>query len=292
MPRPKLIIAAILVAGVAHANPPYALTPQPVIESRQTVSAARAAANPTAAAEERPLGRPAQASTSSPSAPAGAAILSSDTFRSILALAGVVLLAVVAGSVLRSLAKRRGGLALSLGAGGRAPSGVLEVLGRYPVGGGVTLVLLKLDRRVLLLSQSSRALRGGGSAGFTTLCEIAEPDEVASILAKTRDDEELAQNKRFTSMLRDQSQAMESAERRAMIEAKPQAKPRPEPTSEETADALIERLRGQIPIVDLTSRVSNSTAAERRDWQAQQTSIRQRLAAARESASQTQRPRA
>jgi hypothetical protein len=291
MPRQKLIIAVLLVAGVAHANPPYALTQPPVIESRQTVSAARAAATPPAAAEERPLGRPAQTATASPPSPTASSILSSNTLQSILALGGVVLLAVIAGSVLRSFAKRRGGLALSLGAGGRAPSGVLEVLGRYPVGGGVTLVLLKLDRRVLLLSQSSRALRGGGSAGFTTLCEINEPDEVASILAKTRDDEELAQNKRFTSMLRDQAQAMDTAERRAMIEPKPQAKPRSEATSEETADALIERLRGQIPVVDLTSRVSNSTAAERRDWQAQQTSIRQRLAAARESGGQSQRPR-
>lgn len=100
--------------------------------------------------------------------------------------------------VLRALmvrASRRSGLIGELGAGGRAPSGVLSVLGRYPVARGHSLVLLQLDTRVLLLEQSSD--------GFRTLTEVTEADEVASILMKTRDEEGASQAARFNAMLRD-----------------------------------------------------------------------------------------
>src|SRR5262249_34396680 len=79
------------------------------------------------------------------------------TFQTIAALAGVVALILVLGVVVKRVARRGGGLLGALGPGGRAPSGLLEVLGRYPVGRGATLVLLKLDRRILLLCQG-----GGG----------------------------------------------------------------------------------------------------------------------------------
>jgi len=70
----------------------------------------------------------------------------------------------------------------------------MEVLARYPVARGTTLVLLKVDRRVLVLCQTQE--------GFTTLSEIADPDDVASILIKTRDDEESSLAAKFSSMLR------------------------------------------------------------------------------------------
>lgn len=91
-------------------------------------------------------------------------------------------------------ARRRGGLMGQLGAGGRAPSGLLEVLGRYPVGRGQTLSLLRLDRRVLLLSQSS--------SGFTTLAEVTSPDDVASILMKAADEEGVSMTHRFQKLLK------------------------------------------------------------------------------------------
>ena len=69
---------------------------------------------------------------------------------------------------------------LALGPAGRAPSGVLEVLGRYPAGRGTLLILLRLDRRVLLVAQSG----GRTGTGMTTLCEIDDPASVASLLAK------------------------------------------------------------------------------------------------------------
>jgi hypothetical protein len=95
------------------------------------------------------------------------------------------------------------GLAASLGATGRSPAGLLEILGRYPVGSGSTLVLLKLDRRVLLLSQqrSGRVGLRSGAAGFTPLCEVTDPDEVASILAKARDAEGESISARFRTLL-------------------------------------------------------------------------------------------
>ncbi len=69
-----------------------------------------------------------------------------------------------------------GTLRSQLGAAGRSPSGVLFVLGRYPVARGLSLVLVRLDSRVMLLSQSSE--------GFRTLTEITSADEVASIIRK------------------------------------------------------------------------------------------------------------
>lgn len=113
-----------------------------------------------------------------------------------LPLAAVLALAIGAGCVVKAAVKRGGGLV----AGGRAPAGILEVLGRYPVGRGTTLVLLKLDRRVLLLSQSSMGKLGLGSA-FSTLCEVTDPDEVASILVKTRDADGDSMAEKFRSML-------------------------------------------------------------------------------------------
>jgi len=86
-----------------------------------------------------------------------------------------------------------GGLRGQLGAGGRSPSGLLQVLGRYPVARGQTLVLLKLDRRVLLLCQTQSA--------FSPLAEVTEPDEVASILRQSRDAEEESLSSRFNALL-------------------------------------------------------------------------------------------
>jgi len=66
----------------------------------------------------------------------------------------------------------------SLHAGGRAgrPSGVLEILARYPVARGQTLLVIKLGRRIIL------AHHGGGT--MRALCETADADEVARLLGR------------------------------------------------------------------------------------------------------------
>lgn len=118
----------------------------------------------------------------------------------VLPLLAVLALVVGAGAGLRTLARRNGGLRATLGAGGRSPAGILEILGRYPVGRGVTLILLKLDTRVLLLSQSAGG-RFGAGANFTTLAELKDPEEVAAILTKSRDAEGDSLAEKFKSML-------------------------------------------------------------------------------------------
>src|SRR5262245_3878293 len=83
-------------------------------------------------------------------------------------------LAVVIGLllILRAVLRRAGG-ALS---GRDRPSGIVEVLARYPIARGQQLVLLKLARRIILL-------HAGGSS-MRALCEINDADEVASLLSR------------------------------------------------------------------------------------------------------------
>jgi flagellar biogenesis protein FliO len=58
----------------------------------------------------------------------------------------------------------------------RRPSGVVEILARYPIGRGEHIMLLKLVRRVVLLHRAGSTM--------TVLTEIADPDEVAMLLAR------------------------------------------------------------------------------------------------------------
>ncbi|MHC4083257.1 MAG: flagellar biosynthetic protein FliO, partial [Planctomycetota bacterium] len=74
--------------------------------------------------------------------------------------------------VLRVMVRRLGG---PLTGGGR-PSGVVEVLARYPVARGQQLVLLKMCGRIVLLHQTK--------TGMATLSEVTDPDEVAALQAR------------------------------------------------------------------------------------------------------------
>jgi hypothetical protein len=120
--------------------------------------------------------------------------------RTVISLAAVVAMAALLAAAYRQWAARHGGLALAMGAGGRAPSGVLEVLGRYPISRGLTLVLLKIDRRVLLLAQT-RTGRFGTGTSLRALCEMSDPEEVASVLGRCRDEDGESLAGKFRSML-------------------------------------------------------------------------------------------
>lgn len=87
-----------------------------------------------------------------------------DLLKTVLPLGAVLLLAVV----IKSLAAR------GRGAGPR-PSGVVEVLARYPLGRGRQVVLLKVGRRILVAHEADRSLR--------TMAEVSQPEEVAELLA-------------------------------------------------------------------------------------------------------------
>ncbi|HHN77757.1 MAG TPA: hypothetical protein ENK11_03650 [Phycisphaerales bacterium] len=128
----------------------------------------------------------------------GGVIAPRDAVRTLLSLGFVVSLAVVVAWAMKKLARGRGGLLGALGPGGPSPSGVLEIVGRYPVGRGQTLVLLRLDRRLLLLHQAT----GRRGASMRTLCEITDPDEIASVLLKTRREEEEAVEHGFREAMR------------------------------------------------------------------------------------------
>lgn len=215
-PAPMVYAPSANVAGLV-AEPLVAETPPPPIEwpdpgahgpaapphapprdAMVTIgNGSPAAPSATTATEALPLGVGAARSAGATTEHAKGDRLVGDSgwiVRTAGALALVVTLALFLRAALVRASRGVGGIGVQLGAGGRAPSGLLSVLGRYPVARGQTLVLLKVDTRVLLLCQSAD--------GFSTLCEIADPEEVASILLKVRDEENESLGKRFGAMLR------------------------------------------------------------------------------------------
>ncbi len=138
------------------------------------------------AIESRPIGGgvPIVRGNDRDTAPVASEAKSLPSMRVVGSLMLVIAVIAVLALVVRRGAKAGGGLLGALGPGGKAPCGVMFVLGRYPVSRQSTLVLLQVDRRVLLLCQSHG--RGNGGA-MTTLAEISDPAEVASILTKTRE---------------------------------------------------------------------------------------------------------
>ncbi len=100
-------------------------------------------------------------------------------------------LAVVLGLLvfLRTIFRRMAG---PLGNAAR-PSGVVDVLARYPIARGQQLVLLKLGRRIVLLHH--------GKAAMTMLSEISDPDETAALLARVEADSRRNRTGRFQALL-------------------------------------------------------------------------------------------
>ncbi len=107
-----------------------------------------------------------------------------DITRAILAL-GIVMILLLG---LRAAMRRFGGPLT----GGR-PSGVLEVIGRFPAGRGQHLVLLKLGRRIVLAYQTKGSM--------TPLSEVSDAAEVADLLARIEAGTRQTQSKKFQSIL-------------------------------------------------------------------------------------------
>lgn len=87
-------------------------------------------------------------------------------------LFGAVAGLAVTAMLLRGLAARKGRL-------GRGPDGVVEILARYPVGRGQQILLVRVGRRVIVAHQADKSMRA--------LAETADPDEVAELMAKSRE---------------------------------------------------------------------------------------------------------
>lgn len=143
--------------------------------------------------------------------------------RSLASVAMVVGLILVLAAAARFFSRRSGSVAAMIGPGGRAPSGVIEVLARYPVGRGQVLVLLRIDRRVLLLSQS---VSGKGGA-FTTLSQFDDPSEVAAILRQTRDEASESVSARFRQAMERFQGADDGVDRGEIIEVGARGEPLP-----------------------------------------------------------------
>jgi len=159
-----------------------ATQPEPVHESGSTPSS-----------KSMPLGLPRVRQESQPIGDAEVTtpmVLGKDFIRTVAALAGVLLLIFALAHAFKRLSRTKGGLSGQMGAGGRAPAGLVEVLGRYPISSGMTLVVLRFDRKILLLSHAGgrRGKKGMGMGGsMQTLCEVGDLEDVASILRKVRD---------------------------------------------------------------------------------------------------------
>ncbi len=161
--------------------------------------------------------------------------------RTLLALAGVVALILGLSWMFKRASRAAGGLTGSLGAGGRAPAGVVEVLARYPVAARHTLVVLRFDRRVLLCSMTGGS-RSGGPA-MTVLSELEDPEDVASVLIKSRDQAGETLARSFERSLRE-------AERLVQDTAEPEP-------------VLIRRPTPVRPVVQRTSPPRRNAQAER-----------------------------
>ncbi len=179
----RWLLILMVVAACVAIVPPVTGQVGPMASPEAASTAQDASMQPVSG--DRPLGSPRPMQESQPlgTGRESAGASGPGWVRVMAALAGTIVLAIGAAAAF----KRFSGAGSSLSSPARAPSGVIEVLGRYPLAPRQNLLLIKLDRRVLLLSQ---AVGGRGhAAGLTTLTEIVDPEEVASILLKTRDDE-------------------------------------------------------------------------------------------------------
>ncbi len=206
------------------------------------------------ARESLPLGASERAVRSGEVAEQATAADSSGAYwQTVIALAAVLALIGVLAMIVKFAAKRSGGLMSVFAPTVKAPQGVLEVLARYPVATGTQLLVLKFDRRVLLVSQSStKGWRSG--ATMQTLCELQDPADVASILIKTRGEEQASLAAKFQKMLASEDAEFgdrDSANPYAMNAQASAARGRPrldivagdEPaTGKQTAAAIRERL--------------------------------------------------
>ena len=152
------------------------------------------ASAPIAASELLPLGQSPAASADGKTSGGASDSNIGSIVRTVGATGMVIALILLLRFAFVKLSGTSGGLRAQLGAAGKAPSGVLFVLGRFPISRGMSLVLLQLDQRVLLLSQTGE--------GFQTLAELTDPDEVASIIRKVKDESGESLTAKFGGMLK------------------------------------------------------------------------------------------
>lgn len=119
-----------------------------------------------------------------------------------LALAGTIAAIFLAKQLVKRFGNRLGG--------GKRPSGVVEVLARYPFARGHHIVLIKVGRRVLVTHQSAQ--------GITTLSEFTSQADVADLIARCEAGARGTEQFSFDSLLRNSDREFDApgaADRRA-----------------------------------------------------------------------------
>jgi flagellar biogenesis protein FliO len=149
---------------------------------------------------------------------------------------------------------RSGARRLGLGApGARGPSGVVQVLARYPVARGQQVVLLEVGRRILVTHQTAQAV--------TTLSEFTDADDVADLRARCEAGRRGTRDFSFDAILRRSSREFDRAEsaRGAVARAPEAAVGR-----HDVRSVLPEALRSaEIETVDLTRQGASARGARR-----------------------------
>ncbi len=165
--RARLFAVAALVATAIATSvraedaipiPPPRPIPLPAASVSAPASAMTKSATPPAPESSSSVDRPIAVASGT---------LTGDAIRTIVALAAVLGLALV----LKRVVKRMGD---PLSA--RRPSGVVQVMARFPFGKGQQVVLLSVGSRVLCVHQ--------GGAQVRTLCEISDADEIALLRSR------------------------------------------------------------------------------------------------------------
>jgi len=103
----------------------------------------------------------------------------------------------------------KGAIAKWGGGAGRAgaPAGVVTMLARYPLGRKQTMLLVKVDRRVLILAHTAE--------GTSTLSELRDAEDVASLLRSLRDAEGESFGGQLEEMLRSKGAVTAARARRS-----------------------------------------------------------------------------
>lgn len=127
-------------------------------------------------------------------------------------------LAVVIGLILlgRAFLRRAGGGGGGVMSGGERPSGVVEILARYPVARGQQMILMKIARRIVLLHHAGTTM--------TPISEITDTDEVAGLLGRM----EAGSNQRSAAKFRQTLAEFHAEHETATRFARPRSLPRGE----------------------------------------------------------------
>ncbi|MBI1303057.1 MAG: hypothetical protein GC172_04645 [Phycisphaera sp.] len=150
--------------------------------------------------------------------------------------------------LMRFIVKRFGGNMGGAFGKAKRPSGVVEVLARYPFARGHHIVLIKVGRRVLVTHQSAQ--------GIQTLSEFSSPGEVADLIARCEAGARGTDQFSFDSLLRANDREFDAPRQQPVLLGQDR---KPAPRAPRPASGVREALppaarTAEIETIDLTKR--------------------------------------